>query len=608
MTFSLRPYQRECADAIISHLRSSIEPIMIEAATGSGKSVILAEVARHIHHMTGKRVLVTAPAVELVTQNRAKYLATGNPASVFSSSAGEKSLRHPVVFGGPLTIKNRISAFKNNYALIAIDECDLLTPTLLSIIDAMRDGNPNLRIVGMTATPYRLGSGYIYREGPEGRLNGEDTARNPFFAKSVFCIGGRELIKQGYLTPPVIGAINAERYDTANMQLNRMGKFDQADIDRAYHGKGRVTSAAVSDIVYQSRNRRGVLIYAATIQHAQEVMASLPPQLSAIIDGTTKDRKDILARFARQEIKYLVNVMVLTVGVDLPHVDVIAVLRKTESVRLLQQIIGRGLRLYPGKQDCLYLDYTDNVSQHAPDGDLFAPVVRAKPLVTSSGTINAICEECHYTNEFSLNKDYLDYPFDENGYCIDAFGNRIETEYGPMPVHHGRRCFGMVRLTGSKDYERCGYRWAGKPCPACGEQNDIAARYCYICKAEIVDPGLRILSEFRAMKRDPTQVQSDEVISMECKHSISQKGNPTLRVDWVVPTRHFSTWFMPETKIPQKKQEYLSFIDATDSGNNKPKTISYVKDAESGFFRVLGYNREADKEPELPIVKMKRTG
>ena len=101
------------------------------------------------------------------------------------------------------------------------------------------------------------------------------------------------------------------------------------------------------------------MLFAATVRHAEEVMASLPPDLSAMITGDTPkgERASIIARFKARRIKYLVNVAVLTTGFDAPHVDVIAILRKTESVGLLQQIIGRGLRLHDDKRDCLVLDY-----------------------------------------------------------------------------------------------------------------------------------------------------------------------------------------------------------------------------------------------------------
>jgi len=184
---TLRPYQQQAHDAAIAWMRQSVDRFCIEAATGAGKSHIIAAIAETIHSRTGKRVLCLAPSGELVTQNRAKYLATGNKASTFSASAGAKELRHPVVFGTPLTVKNRISRFGNQFGLIVVDECHGMTPTVRGIIDAMRTANPNIRVCGLTATPYRLGTGYIFREWPgqdgaRPRVNGEDKARKPYFA------------------------------------------------------------------------------------------------------------------------------------------------------------------------------------------------------------------------------------------------------------------------------------------------------------------------------------------------------------------------------------------------------------------------------------------
>lgn len=583
---SLRPYQSEAVDAIISAIRKDTAPIMIEAATGAGKSLIVAEVARIIHEMTGKRILCLAPSAELVIQNRGKFLDTGNPASMFSASAGAKTLRHPVVFGSPLTVKNRISAFLTGFAMVVLDECDLITPTVRAIIDAMREANPNLRVVGMTATPYRLGSGFIFAQWPDGRFNGEDRAREPYFARCVYRIDAPTLIEQGYLTPPRIGAINATSYDTNGLVPNKQGKFDADAVDRAYHGHGRKTAAIVGDIVAQAQGREGVLIFAATVQHAQEVLASLPPSLSDIVTAETRDRKHILDRMKARALKYVVNIGTLTVGVDLPHVDTIAVLRKTESVRLLQQIIGRGLRLSPGKTDCLYLDYTSNLEDHCPDGDLFRPDVRAKDGAAGGDGIPVECPECGYENQFTVHKDRTDYAFDKHGYALDVFGERIIPD---LPVHYGRRCMGLVSLD-----ERCGYRWAGKDCPACGEVNDISARICYACKAELVDPNEKLTLEFKALKRDPTQPQTDVILSMETKESVSQKGNPTLRADFVTPYRQFSIWFQRTARHPKAQKEYRQFCEATQDGEVQPETISYVKDTETNFYRLICFNRPED--------------
>lgn len=592
----LRPYQQAAHDAVWNHIRTSVDPCLVEAATGAGKSHLIAALARTIHDATGKRVLCLAPSAELVTQNRGKYLAAGFKASMFSASAGAKELRHNVVFGSPLTIKNRISRFQQGYAAVIIDEAHGLTPTLKAIIDAMRGGNPNLRVIGTTATPYRLGDGYIFRVWPDGKANDDHNARDPYFPVLVDRITAPTLIEAGFLTPPSIGNPGAEGYDTAGMQTNSRGQFDKADVDRAYHGHGRKTAGIVADVIQQARNRAGVMFFAATVQHAQEIMASLPPELSALVTGDTKkgERDSILRRFKARQIKYLVNVSVLTTGFDAPHVDCIAILRKTESVGLLQQIVGRGLRLDDGKKDCLVLDYTTNIQDHCPDGDLFTPVIEAKRKTKDGEPITATCPDCGYENEFKANPDYIEYKLDDAGYCLDLEGNQIETDHGPLPGHYGRRCFGVHKTGPRGEYERCGYRWTSKECPECAEPNDIAARYCCKCRAEIVDPNERLREEFQRFKKTPTQPQTDEVTSLVVREGVSSKGNRTMRADFVTPWRSFSIWFLPEGNWRQI-EEWERFNAVYEAG--AVRTVTYRKDAASGFYRLLGLNKPQDEDP-----------
>ena len=602
---TLRPYQADAAQAALDWMKGSTAPFIIDAATGAGKSHIIAEIARVIHQMTGKRVLCLAPSAELVVQNREKFLATGNRASVFSASAGGKELRHPVVFGSPLTVKNKISRFQKEgpegYALVILDEAHGITPTVRGIIDAMRMGNPNLRVCGLTATPYRLGSGWIFREHDNGKINGEDTAREPYFAKCVYKIDARALIEMGFLTPPVIGQINAKGYDTSSLTLNSRGQFDTAAMDRAYHGHGRKTAAIVGDVVAQAQSRRGVMFFAATLKHADEIMASLPPELSEIVTGETpKAKRDsILTRFKAQQIKYLVNVSVLTTGFDASHVDLIAILRKTESVGLLQQIIGRGLRLHPGKADCLVLDYTTNLDDHCPDGDLFAPVVKAGKAAAGEGGMTCVCPSCAYENSFTANPLYLAYRKDEAGYILDLDGHQVMSDFGPISAHFGRRCLGLVQSGKRGEYERCDYRWTFKECPHCQGPNDIAARYCITCKGEIVDPNEKLVADFKALKKDPTRLQTDRVVSMSCAPGVSRSGNRTMRVEWVTPHRQFATWFLPEAPHVKGQVAWQAFDAVTDGGKVAPRTVTYIKDAGSGFFDIRAYNRAADEAPDL---------
>ena len=429
----LRPYQQKAHDQIIQWIKKTAEPCCIEAATGAGKSHIIAEIADTIHRISGgKHVLCLAPSAELVVQNSDKYRATGNPCSIFSASAGVKSLKHPVVFGTPLTVMNRIKRFGSQFAMIIIDEAHGLTPTIRNIVDAMQEQNNNIRVVGMTATPYRMNTGYIFGQWPDGRPVPEHEAVKPYFAACVDRITARELIDQGFLTVPILGTIHAESYHTLDMELNSRGQFDAADVDRAYVGQGRKTSAIIADVVYQSRERQGVMIFAATVQHAYECLESLPRGLSAIVTGNTpsQERAAIIASFKAREIKYLVNVQVLTTGFDAPHVDLIAILRATESVGLLQQIIGRGLRLAEGKDDCLILDYAENIERHCPDGDVFNPQIKTVKAKENALYLRVRCQLCEVENEFKARPNPSGFEISPSGYFCDLDGVPVTSEHG----------------------------------------------------------------------------------------------------------------------------------------------------------------------------------
>lgn len=590
----LRPYQQEAHDAIIKWVRKFTEPCMIEAATGAGKSHIIASLADTVHKMSGgKKILCLAPTAELVIQNSDKYKLTGHPYSIFSASAGQKHLRHPVVFGTPLTVLNTIEKFGGEFAMVVIDECHGITPTVKEIIYSIARKNPRLRVVGMTATPYRMFDGYIFRQWPDGNPVAEDQTRDPYFSACVYRITAPYLIEQGYLTRPVVGKTSGDHYDTLDMKLNARGQFDAADVDRAYVGQGRKTASIIADVVAQSRDRQGVMIFAATVQHAKECLESLPPELSAIVTGETKmkDRTEIIKDFKARKIKYIVNVAVLTTGFDAPHVDVIAMLRATESVGLLQQIVGRGLRLSSGKENCLVLDYAQNIERHCPDGDIFDPVVRAGKSGEAK-RLRCRCPDCSRENEFIARPNLEGYDIDKNGYFTDLDGARIPSEFGDIPAHFGRRCQAWIP-NGHGQHEKCLYRWTFKTCEACGEDNDIAARYCSSCKGEIVDPNEKLKLDFKALKKDPTVRQTDKVLAWNCKPTVSRAGRPMIKCDVTTPYRTFSFW-IPEKPTWSKGLQERALFDSLRGA--APKTITYQKD-QNGWFKVYGYNKAEDEVP-----------
>lgn len=616
MSFQLRPYQSRATDAGKEWMRQSIDPALIDASPAAGKSFMVAELAGWLREISGGgRVLCLQPNSKLVKQNLEKFLLTGERASVFSASAGAKSTRHGVVFATPLTVKNSISRFtrdgEQRFVGVLIDECHEITPTIRAIVDEMRVANPKLRVFGFTGTPYRLGSGYIYHIGPDGKSNGEDTCRDPYFVKCVYRVPPSEMLDEGFITPMEVGEINAESYDVSNVILPN-GMLNHGEVERAFEGHGRKTAGAVADVIaqYHSRGLKGGIMYfAATVKHAEEIYASLPPDNSAMMTGDKSvlcgqdvDGDEVVKAYRAQKVRHVVSVGQLTTGFDVDHTVLIATLRHSESASLITQILGRAWRLHPDKPYCLWLDYAGNVDKHFPDGDIYNPQIKARAAKGPGIPITAICPDCEHENEFSLNPEYADFQRDIHGYCLDVFGQQIQTEHGPMSSHYGRRCFGMVRSGPRGEYERCGYRWTGKDCLACGEKNDIAARYCYVCKAEIVDPNDKLVAEFRAKKKDPYQPQTERIVSLTKSESVSSRGNNTLRVDFVTEYRQFSIWLMPE---PTNARAQVQWDKWQDAGGD-PKTVSYVKEHDSQFWRVLAYNRPADDE-DFPGAVLKET-
>lgn len=604
----LRPYQTMATDAAKAFMRSSTSPCLIDAAPAAGKSYMIADLADWLYDISGgKKVLCLAPSATLVEQNSEKFKLTGHPFSIFSASAGVKSTRRHIVFGTPKTVANAISKFnKGDFAGVIVDEAHGTTPTIRAIIEAMRAANPLLRVCALTGTPYVLGKGYIYRVGPDGRANGDDTCRDPYYTTCVYQVSARQMLDEGFITPMDIGATSVEGYDTSGLTLLPNGHFNDSDVERAFVGHGRKTAAIVGAIMAAAHERggdNGIMYFAATVAHAHEIMASLPRDNSALVTadecilrGRPATRKAVVAAYRAKSIRHLTSVGGLTTGFDVSHTEIIALLRASESPSLLTQILGRAWRLDTGKARSLLMDFADNVGRHFPDGDIYRPEIRAGKPVESAGAVDAECPSCGHVNQFSRHKDAEGYEVDANGYCLDVFGVRVETDFGPMSAHHGRRCFGMVRTGANGEYDRCAYFWTSKICDVCEGLNDISARRCK-CGNELVNPNDKLAAEFAAHKKDPTLPQTDIVLSMDVREGVSQKGNRTVRADWTTPYRKMSVWYSPDATHPRAQADWRKFAEATHDGGLKPDTVSYTKDPTTQFYRTLAFNREADSAP-----------
>lgn len=458
MSFTLRPYQQEAVNATLGYFRKQREPAVIVLPTGAGKSLVIAELAR----LARGRVLVLAHVKELVAQNHAKYLALGLEADIFAAGLQRKESQGKVVFGSVQSVARNLAHFHGTFSLLIVDEChrigDKEDSQYQQILVHLRSHNPALRLLGLTATPYRLGQGWIYQYHYHGMVRGDDQA---LFRDCIYELPLRYMIKHGYLTPPERLDMPVVQYDFSRLQTQGDGLFSEAALNRELAQQKRITPHIVSQIVSFSAQRHGVMIFASTVEHAKEITALLPENQAALITAETPgaERDQLITRFKRQEYRYLVNVSVLTTGFDAPHVDLIAILRPTESVSLYQQIVGRGLRLAPGKKDCLILDYAGNPH------DLFVPEVGASKQNSDNQPVQVFCPSCGFAN---------------------LFWGKITRE-GTIIEHFGRRCQGWFEDDDGLR-EQCDYRFRFKNCPHCHAENDIAARRCHQCEQVLVDP------------------------------------------------------------------------------------------------------------------------
>ncbi len=481
-SFKLRDYQQEAVSATIKHFQKSNASAVIVLPTGSGKSLVIAELAR----LANRKILILTHVKELVEQNHQKYESLGLTAGIYSAGLKLKETQHQVTFASIQSAARNLDDFTDAYSLIIIDECHRVnlaskdevikksedkshdqsigqsaTNQYQQIIKKLMSVNPNVKLLGLTATPYRLGMGWIYRKHYRGIVRSEQ--KRPF-EYCIYELPLRYLIKRKYLTEPKLVDATIEHYDFSALRENQTGEYNASDVNHLLSSHHRVTKGIIEQVLELGEQRQGIMVFAATVDHAKEIYSYLPSDHSALITGATDstERDNLIKSFKQKEIKYLVNVSVLTTGFDAPHVDMIAILRPTQSVSLYQQIIGRGLRLSDNKKDCLVIDYTGN------DFDLYQPEVGEKKPNSQSQPVQVLCPSCEFPNMFW-------------GICDDD---------GYLVEHYGRRCQGLIEdVTGDQISEhQCDYRFVFKECPHCGGENDIAARACHQCKEVLVDP------------------------------------------------------------------------------------------------------------------------
>ncbi len=393
----LRPYQREAIDAVLTYWQSGeAGNPLVDLATGTGKSVVLATLMRELlESWPLMRILCLVHVRELVAQNYQQLIRLWPqaPAGINSAGLGRRDQHQPIIFASIQSVF-RSPHKLGRRDLVLVDEAHLLPQggdgMYHQLLDGLREASPDLRVMGCTATPYRLDSGRL------------DKGEGRFFDRIVFDYGIAEGVADGYLSPLTSKGMKAE-INVANV-AKRGGEFISGALEKAADHQDLI-EGAVDEIIEHRSIRRSWLIFCAGVDHAHHVCAEIKRRgiSAATVTGDTpkQERDNILRGFKAGAIKAVCNMSVLTTGFDAPNTDLIAMLRPTLSTGLYVQMLGRGTRLSPGKKDCLVLDFSGNVRRHGPVdmieiGGKRAPAGGTEEVAAKVDSVRAKeCPQCH---------------------------------------------------------------------------------------------------------------------------------------------------------------------------------------------------------------------
>jgi DNA repair protein RadD len=357
----LRTYQRGAIDALYAWWGDGGGNALIDLATGTGKSLVAAALCKELlERWPGLRIGIVTHVRELIQQNAQELLRLWPqaPIGIYSAGLKRRDARAQIIFCGIQSVHNK-SQLLGDIDLLIIDECHLLprsSDTMYGrFIAACRERISDMRIVGLTATPYRLDSGRL------------DQGENALFERTIYSYGIGAGVKDEHLAP-LINKHGAHTIDLSGAKV-RGGEYVAGSIEAAAMDQDTV-SGAVSDIVQRGAHRRAWLVFCISVRHAHVVADAIRAHGIAceVVSGETPSghRDRIITAYKRGEIRCLCNVNVLTTGFNVPQVDLLAWLRPTLSRGLYIQGMGRATRTASGKTNALVLDYAGNIQRHGP--------------------------------------------------------------------------------------------------------------------------------------------------------------------------------------------------------------------------------------------------
>jgi DNA repair protein RadD len=430
---TLRPYQQEAVEAAYAYLRENDDNPCAVIPTAGGKTPVMATICRDAVSLWKGRVLIVAHVKELLQQAVDKLSAVAPEmllqVGVYSAGLKSRDTEHPIIVAGVQSVYKRPKEL-GHFDLVIIDEAHMIPPDgdgmYRTLLAGLKETNPALRIIGLTATPFRMTTGSICA--PGNILNAV-----------CYEVGVRELIVQGFLCP-LISKASREKVDTSQLHI-RAGEFVSDEVE-AMMDDERLVEAACQEILQYACDRKSCLVFTSGIQHGNHVAKKLEGlgQRVATVFGETLDfvRDQTLADFKAGKIKYLVNCNVLTTGFDAPNIDCVAMLRPTMSPGLYYQMVGRGFRLFDGKKNCLVLDFGGNIMRHGPvdairireqgaEGDGQAPAKVCPQCQSVIAIAYSICPDCGYVFPEPERKKH-----DAKASSAEILSGRVKTEVYPV--------------------------------------------------------------------------------------------------------------------------------------------------------------------------------
>ncbi len=356
VSLPLYPFQSEAIVRIWDHLHRFRSTLLV-LPTGCGKTITFSAFAKEWHERKRQRVLIVSHRTELVEQAAKKIEATTNlECGIEQQQRTVLGTRIPdVVSASVQTLtKKRLAEFSpTTFGLIVTDEAHhAISPSYKAIYAHFQ----HARHLGVTATPDRL----------------DNKALAAVYDSVAFVYDIRDAIESGFLVRIFQKKVHVPGLKFADLKTTKSGDFTDEDLEQILMEKEILDKMAYPTFV--NAGSRPTVVFCTTVKHAQ-LMADVINQyaqdqhgrkLAAPIWGDMSQqlRRATLRNFEEGRIQFLVNCAILTEGVDIPKISCVSMCRPTKSRALYSQMVGRGTRLFPGKEDLLVLDFAGHSGQH----------------------------------------------------------------------------------------------------------------------------------------------------------------------------------------------------------------------------------------------------